>query len=66
MLVSRSLVGEIFGGNITSYDIRESQKSNGTYKGLLEQVKERLGQEFNRMNFNVVIGNPPYNRGGGT
>lgn len=64
MVVSRSLTGEVFGGNIASYDIRKTQKISKSSSELLIRIKERLGQEFNKMNFNVVIGNPPYNRGG--
>ena len=28
------------------------------------RFKNRLQELFNRMTFNVVVGNPPYNRGG--
>lgn len=33
-------------------------------QNLVNTLKQVTNKEFNKMNFNVVIGNPPYNRGG--
>lgn len=64
MMTTRLVYGKLmdnchiisFGNNYTNI------MTNSDKQFLYKAMKERLGQ----MQFNIVIGNPPYNRGGGT
>lgn len=61
----RNLTGDILSGNISYIGA-----SNLSYADIIHHkdskiLKEQILKEFNRMDFNVVLGNPPYNRGGG-
>lgn len=73
MLATRRVYGDIFHKNLVHYDIQNVMKDIGYRAGknfelyeqnLVNTLKQVTNKEFNRMNFNVVIGNPPYNRGG--
>lgn len=73
MLATRRVYGDIFHKNLIHYDIQSIMKDIGSRAGknfklyeqnLVNTLKQVTSREFNRMDFNVVIGNPPYNRGG--
>ena len=74
MLATRRVCGDIFHKNLIHYDIQNVMKDISYRAGknfelyeqnLVNTLKQVTNKEFNKMNFNVVIGNPPYNRGGG-
>ena len=73
MLATRRVYGDIFHKNLIHYDIQNVMKDISSRAGknfelyeqnLVNTLKQVTNKEFNKMNFNVVIGNPPYNRGG--
>lgn len=73
MLATRRVYGDIFHKNLIHYDIQNVMKDISSRAGknfelyeqnLVNTLKQVTSKEFNKMNFNVVIGNPPYNRGG--
>ena len=73
MLATRRVYGDIFHKNLIHYDIQNVMKDISSRAGknfelyeqnLVNTLKQETNKEFNKMNFNVVIGNPPYNRGG--
>ena len=58
----RLIYGSIDTGNIINFgDNYKTVLINQDRRFLLETLKEKFGE----MKFNIVIGNPPYNRGGG-
>ena len=73
MLATRRVYGDIFHKNLIHYDIQNVMKDISSRAGknfelyeqnLVNTLKQVTNKEFNKMNFNAVIGNPPYNRGG--
>lgn len=61
LMSTRTVYGTINGqSNIISFGdnyLRVMQNTNKTF------LYNRLKEEFSKMNFDVVIGNPPYNKG---
>lgn len=63
MMSRRNLTGSPFSGNI-----KYIGKSNKSYIDIIRSkneniLKDLVKEEFGQMEFNVVVGNPPYNRG---
>lgn len=63
MMSRRNLTGNAFSGNIKYIGY-----SNKSYIDIIKSrnekiLKDLVKEEFGQMNFDVVVGNPPYNRG---